>query len=354
MNSKKTNIILGVIVVILLAIIAYMYVINTKNNGKADNYTQSNLNHLINNKDEANDQVKADSTTESTANYLVYTNDKYGFTLNLPERWAGYKVTGVESEANFTYYFELKLQDTSRNTYGKPFAISVFTLDAWKKYKAESQIIPNYITENNKYVFAVSYAQDDGEYVGFSKMVPNEQYHGAIYDAQTIIIPSFKLIDTKETTDNKTYTNQTYKYSFEYPKQYNLKVNSDLSQYIVDRDYVSVIVGNKADETVSFSDFMFNKVKLICDADGKTASISCPKYASEPTSFKTTTGLTAYKLVFVKQTITINPSKTTNTNKTVYAVNLNGSSKNKLLLIVEPVDSDLTLAKNIALSVIKY
>jgi hypothetical protein len=129
------------------------------------------------------------TSTESLPKYLTYTNNRFGFSVNLPERWTGYKVIESKNGTDYSYTFELKLKD---NTYGKPFVISVFTPESWKKIKSGLNYY-TYINENNKYVFVYGTTQDDDNYLGFPEIVPGVQFHGPIYDVQTVIIPSFKL-----------------------------------------------------------------------------------------------------------------------------------------------------------------
>jgi len=293
---------------------------------------------------------------ESTTKDLTYQNKRFGFALNLPTRWQSYKVLETKDNTGYFYTFEIKHSGSLNNGYGKPFVLGVFSPDVWKKMKNEIPRPWVYIKENDKYVFAYVTAQDDEGYIGFGEIVPGEEYHGPLYDVKTTIIPSFNFISIEESTDIKTYVNKTYKHSFDYPAEYTLRASSDRGQYLVDKASLSVVQAQPEDDKLLFEDLMFKRVKLLCDADGTTASITCPRYAVEPVAFKTDFDLPAYKLVFVEQTTTLKENSKpviTSKNKTIYVVNLGGKGKDRIMLSIAPADDDLTVANNIALSVRK-
>lgn len=348
MDSKKVNIILSVIVFVLISAVAYMY-FDAKSQSYKANQAKSDRNRMELDKMFA--QPNKDTVEEKKIEGIIYTNEKFGFTLNLPQRWSAYSVVESNDELGYHYYFELPLKQGGK---GKPFLISVLTHKAWNDFQNGEFNPYSYITKNEQYVFVYDMGHDDEGYVGFPEIVPSEKYQGPFYDVANEIIPTFKFIESQVNVSNKDYTNQTYNYSFAYPAQYDLKSDSDRGQYLVDQATFSVILPEKEDANISFADFMFKRVKLLCDADGVTASITCSKYATQPEAFKTSSGLNAYKLTFVEQTTKYSGGKSTvsTKNKTIYVVDL-GSAKQKLALAIVPLNENLALVKDIVLSVSK-
>jgi hypothetical protein len=86
-----------------------------------------------------------------------YENTKFGFGFSLPATWKGYDVKeriltagDYENTESFDFLFHNEMV----------FNVSVHTKDAWKRIVAEEGPRPQYLAENNMYVFAYSMAQD--------------------------------------------------------------------------------------------------------------------------------------------------------------------------------------------------
>ncbi len=120
----------------------------------------------------------------------IYTNSKYNFTLELPERWKEYRVTETKSGFGDSYSFELKHTDGS---YGSVFIISAHPREVWDSLQADAGPKPSYLGEKNAFVFGYSYAHDDSNFAGFGEPTPGLVFKGPLFDAQEIIIPSFEI-----------------------------------------------------------------------------------------------------------------------------------------------------------------
>ncbi len=109
--------------------------------------------------------VSKEYTTDKSA--LEYANTEYGFKLTFPNSWTGYKFyKKVSDDGSITLYAELPTKDaafpsssTSDPGYATMFALSVMTQTQWDAVKNSEGIKPNYLGQNNKYVFAWSSAQ---------------------------------------------------------------------------------------------------------------------------------------------------------------------------------------------------
>lgn len=111
----------------------------------------------------AQTQTPASAPTEP-AQPISYKNDTYGFSLELPATWKDYKVNeqkiGINNDVP-AFYFELKGQDEMESL----MAVAVYTKAQWVGITEESDPITfnEKIGENTKYVFVLSWSQDNSE-----------------------------------------------------------------------------------------------------------------------------------------------------------------------------------------------
>lgn len=95
---------------------------------------------------------------------ITYKNDTYGFSIELPQTWKDYKVNeqkiGINNDVP-AFYFELKGQDEMESL----MAVAVYTKEQWMGITEESDPITfnEKIGENTKYVFVLSWSQDNSE-----------------------------------------------------------------------------------------------------------------------------------------------------------------------------------------------
>ena len=130
--------------------------------------------------------------SEEIADWRIYRNEWYGFELIFPERWKGYK---VEEEKEGVQFSLLHSEDQECRPV---FYISVFSKEIWEQSKSdESSNVGTYITEKGNNVFSYSLWKTYGDkgYAGFPEVIDDKDYQGPFFDAQTKIIPSFRLID---------------------------------------------------------------------------------------------------------------------------------------------------------------
>lgn len=90
---------------------------------------------------------------------MAYENTKYGFKINIPKTWGETftikenKITlGESGSANAVYFGVPKNEDV--------FAISMYSKEQWGIITSEEGPTPDYLGENDKYVFGFSTAQD--------------------------------------------------------------------------------------------------------------------------------------------------------------------------------------------------
>ena len=98
----------------------------------------------------------------------TYTNSAYGFSMEFPATWVGYKMKAANIEgATATYYVELPTKfpaspdgdSTADKGYFSPFAISVYTLKQWDAAEAAEGPKDTLIGKNSKIVVAWAHAQ---------------------------------------------------------------------------------------------------------------------------------------------------------------------------------------------------
>ncbi len=167
-----------------------------------------------------------------------------------------------------------------------------------------------------------------------------------------------------DTTELASYTSKAYNFSVMYPAAYEFKVYNDKNMTIgnVTGSGIEEIVDGKVDLSIAtadtteesrsgIEDFIFNKAKLLCDADGRGAHISCPRQKSiEP--LKLASGLSAYTLTLEEETEITGPEASlTKQDRRMYVVDLGKNSKRKILIIKAVGDGTDQMAEKVALSV---
>lgn len=154
------------------------------------------------------------TSTFDTSDQKTYTNEKYGFSLNFPDRWIGYQV----NEKDNCIWFSLEHKTLG---YTKVFAICAYSklnnADQIQKIKEQKEPGPVYLTENDQYAFVYATVQDDEGYVGFPDIVPNQSYKGPLYDVINKILPTFV-----DMSSWKTYQNSEYGFELRYPAEWRL------------------------------------------------------------------------------------------------------------------------------------
>ena len=132
-------------------------------------------------------------TKEGEDSALVYTNEKLGFSVELPERWDGFKTMERDNYVAFGLKRNIELAGILEEEYGHVFSIAVFPKEKWEEIKND-QIMPFiYIEEYQSYVYVYNLGHDDGGYESFPDIREDEVYHGPFWDVQNRIIPSFNL-----------------------------------------------------------------------------------------------------------------------------------------------------------------
>ena len=145
-------------------------------------------------KNTAKKTTTTDTTTPTkTASPLSYTNATYGFSMEFPATWKGYKFKEAKLEGMvMTYYVELPSSDasfaagdsTADAGYYSPFAISVYTLEQWDEVAGVDGPHDTLITKSDKYAFAWSP----------SNGVPASDFTEQMQKDIAGIIASFKLM----------------------------------------------------------------------------------------------------------------------------------------------------------------
>lgn len=143
-NNTSLKFLLGILVVIILFLIVYIFYPKPTDGNWGQNSTKNSV----------PEEAKQ-----------LYQNTAYGFSLTLPGNvWKNYKMlefTPQDRLATRYLYFAVPTTDTNwRETngeigYASPFAITVFTLDQWEKAKNEP-LNSNILGQNNKFVFTFS------------------------------------------------------------------------------------------------------------------------------------------------------------------------------------------------------
>ena len=122
------------------------------------------------NTDIADSPIKEVDTIESLNEGILYENNTYGFALILPETWSSYKIMNRELEwSDFgntdSLDFGFMTSEDSYPTFEEPgFAslmnISIHSHEQWEALTAAGSLMPNYLGENDEFVFAGTGSQD--------------------------------------------------------------------------------------------------------------------------------------------------------------------------------------------------
>jgi len=362
MTTKQTNITWGIIVLVLLGVILFLVFSNRPENDSQSYQASQNI--AI--KTENNSPVVKDTE------WITYKNTKYNFEMSVP---AGNDISNTEASDIFfnssdgqTEQIIIRIREAvmQNNNIKTPISFKNYA------YMDMPRVGEGTMGGQTAAIFEAPKGSCDGPsctkpYIAYATDRPNPMFYTLVFYGDTklnaeeqYILDSFKFTSIETPINLETYTNPVYKYSFDYPAKYTLRVGSDRGQYLVDQASTSVVFAEPEDADLSFADFMFKRVKLLCDADGVGGSVTCPKYAKNPVAFKTTSGLTAYTLVFVEQSTEIDKNgkdiSVANRDKTIYAIDLGvgpalTGGKTRIILAVLPIN--LEVAKNLTLSVKK-
>lgn len=161
-----------------------------------------------------------------------------------------------------------------------------------------------------------------------------------------------------------TYENTSFGYSLLYPKNLDLKeynaryatighVSGSGDSEVVDgkTGLTAFLADNAADKKLKLDDYIFQRVKSLCDADGAGISTSCPKRLSQK-PLKLESELPAYILTLEKEEKAMGPEAFNNKSDAVFfVVDLSTSAKRALLVIYPVGDGTVEAARTIAESV---
>ncbi len=166
-QCKKYYVIAAAVIVIAIAGFA-MYYINASSVASESDVSQtSDVSANDDASSEEKDGEENDSANVSDANTqnialdegFYYENTDYGFQIHLPESWSETftvkenKITLGEFGSANAVYFGLPGDE-------ELFAISMYSKEQWEKIKSEEGPMPDYLGENEKYVFGFNTAQD--------------------------------------------------------------------------------------------------------------------------------------------------------------------------------------------------
>lgn len=188
---------------------------------------------------------------------------------------------------------------------------------------------------------------------------------------QTPLTPSTETPDQHQPLPSNEhtalYTNAAHHYQIAYPENFQIKEYNAENTVIGNIETVNgeenvngkvtmtVITANTtAEKKAKLEDFLFNRVKLLCDADGGGVSVRCPKKISL-TTLPIPSGLPAYTLTLQREERTVGPEASVLTDESVFlAVDL-GTADQKTVLVIYPVgDGTAELAKAVAQSVVRH
>ncbi len=167
-------------------------------------------------------------------------------------------------------------------------------------------------------------------------------------------------------TQTSVYENSQYHYSLQYPSNLEIKtINGEVaniglldpsisSDYMAGKTSLHIRQGKKTNNIQdNVEEIVFNLVKPLCDADGRGASISCPR-KKDFQSLVLPSGLPAYTLTLEQDTRTVVPEVSVITDEKIfYVIDLTTDNIPTFLTIYPIGDGTDQLAKQIALTTTK-
>lgn len=151
---------------------------------------------------------------------------------------------------------------------------------------------------------------------------------------------------TSTTTEMRVYTNQDYGFFFEYPPQFavqefnpeHVAIGSSTADGFNSVAEVTVLLDEDETTYGSYEQFLADRARVMCAADGPEATIGCTDIERE-SAFESTSGLTGVEFYLVEQTRNLQTGTTTSASKgPFYAFNLaaNATGTPYAALIVHP------------------
>lgn len=177
-------------------------------------------------------------------------------------------------------------------------------------------------------------------------------------------VPATAPVAQPAAAASATYTNSNYGYSLEYPAALQLKAYNPENATIGlisgsgDTETVdgktalrAVSADNAAEKKMKFDDFVFQKVKLLCDADGGGVSVSCPKKLSlKP--LELASKLDGYALTLQKEEKSIGPEAfDTKSDAVFFVIDLSTANQRSILVVYPVGDGSVAAAQAVAASV---
>lgn len=169
---------------------------------------------------------------------------------------------------------------------------------------------------------------------------------------------------TESLAQTTIYENSQYNFNLQYPRNLQIQtINAEVSNiglldptissdYIAGKTRLHIRQGNKTNNLKDdIEEIVFNLVKPLCDADGRGASISCPRKKDfQPLTLPS--GLSAYILTLEQDTRTVVPEESVITDEKIfYIIDLSTDNIPTFLTIYPIGDGTDQLAKQIALTV---
>lgn len=156
-EPNKSNTVLIIVIIILVAIIAggIGYFISQKSVQKEEPKEQANQEQVLDDKSETLD------TNIETADWKIYKNEEYGFEMTLTDVLKGYRVVEKQNAESVSLRFEIPISSEYNNSgWWDLFLIAVYTKDGWEKIQKEEGPQPEFIAENDSYVFGYARGHD--------------------------------------------------------------------------------------------------------------------------------------------------------------------------------------------------
>lgn len=192
MNQKSLITFMIVVIAVLLIAVAYLIGASKISSPIQPATTQNTT--------PKNSVPTAQSQPVATPAKVVYTNNEFGFRINLPVGWEKYKAIAIKepgirglSSVNFLMPTADKKWPTEENSvthekfpgYASMFVVSIWDKALWEKEKnsAECKNDPNpgcpfeseVVTKSDKYVFTVSLGQDYPDDSAIKEIVPESE-----------------------------------------------------------------------------------------------------------------------------------------------------------------------------------